>query len=231
MKFEPTDYLQNLNLDFEATCNNDYSDDYVSPVIDQQQLQQDLDLFSRAANDFFSLDVFGDSIVPIKPEQNAQYHQQQQPFSSLQPPHQSPVEQYPQHASFVKPQAQTSPHVQPGQPTSFLSIPSSYSTASTPLAGDYLAAATQASILDKKKRNTAASARFRIKKKLKEQELQSKSKELEEKVERLQQRLKKLEVENRCLKTIIFKQNEEKNSELVDSIKKRITTEYELTAL
>ena len=51
-----------------------------------------------------------------------------------------------------------------------------------------------------KERNTAASARFRIKKKMKEQEMERRAKELEERVVNLEKKLKAAELENRCLK-------------------------------
>ncbi|EEB09537.1 transcription factor Zip1 [Schizosaccharomyces japonicus yFS275] len=56
---------------------------------------------------------------------------------------------------------------------------------------------------DKRRRNTAASARFRIKKKLKEQQLERSVKELSEKVVALQARLRELEMENNWLKSLI----------------------------
>ena len=273
MKFEPTDYLLSLNIDFDSNINNDYFDDEVSPMIDNQQLQQDLDLFSQAANDFYSLDVLGDTTIPTKqqqPPQQQQQHQQQpqQPQQQLynsssttttivSPQFQTPIDysqfqpQYEQNPQYAKPSTTHTPapvynnnnnnnNNSSIYGTNLIAAATSYSTVSTPAQAQaqapgststLVSLAEQASLLDKKKRNTAASARFRIKKKLKEQELHTKTKELEEKVERLQQKLRKMEVENKCLKTIIFKQNESKNSQLVESIKKRISEEYDLTGL
>ena len=268
MKFEPTDYLLSLNIDFDSNINNDYFDDEVSPMIDNQQLQQDLDLFSQAANDFYSLDVLGDTTIPTKQQQQhqQQQHQQQQQqqlYNSsstttiVSPQFQTPIDysqfqpQYEQNPQYAKPSTTHTPAPAPVYNNNNNNISSiygnnliaaatSYSTVSTPAqahaqapgsTSTLVSLAEQASLLDKKKRNTAASARFRIKKKLKEQELHTKTKELEEKVERLQQKLRKMEVENKCLKTIIFKQNESKNSQLVESIKKRISEEYDLTGL
>lgn len=75
---------------------------------------------------------------------------------------------------------------------------------------------------DKRKRNTAALARFRIKKKMKEQEMERRSKELEEKVAALEKKLKQLEMENKCLKTMITQRNDKKNDDLLDEIKRRL---------
>ncbi|CUM64172.1 uncharacterized protein PRCAT00001765001 [Priceomyces carsonii] len=74
---------------------------------------------------------------------------------------------------------------------------------------------------DKRKRNTAASARFRIKKKMKEQQMEQRAKELEEKVAALDKKLKTLEMENKCLKNLVLQKNEKKSTDLLDSIKKR----------
>ena len=67
MNFEPIDYLLTLNLDFSNTVPSTE----VSPQIDQQEL----DLFTQAANDdFFSLDVFGNGdIVPIKQQESVKH--------------------------------------------------------------------------------------------------------------------------------------------------------------
>ncbi|EDK46877.1 predicted protein [Lodderomyces elongisporus NRRL YB-4239] len=231
-------------------------------MIDNQQLQQDLDLFSQAANDFYSLDVLGDTTIPTKqqqpPQQPPQPQQpQQQLYNSsstttttiVSPQFQTPIDysqfqpQYEQNPQYAKPSTTHTPAPVYNNNNSssiygnnLIAAATSYSTVSTPAqapgsTSTLVSLAEQASLLDKKKRNTAASARFRIKKKLKEQELHTKTKELEEKVERLQQKLRKMEVENKCLKTIIFKQNESKNSQLVESIKKRISEEYDLTGL
>ncbi|KAJ2617979.1 hypothetical protein H4S08_000059 [Coemansia sp. RSA 1365] len=56
---------------------------------------------------------------------------------------------------------------------------------------------------DKRRRNTAASARFRIKKKLKEQALERTAREMSEKAETLEKRVQELEVETRWLKSLI----------------------------
>ena len=73
----------------------------------------------------------------------------------------------------------------------------------------------------KRKRNTAASARFRIKKKMKEQQMIQQSKDLQEKVQALEKKLKTVEMENKCLKSLIAQQNEKRNSDWLEQIKKR----------
>ncbi|KAL2261871.1 hypothetical protein VTK26DRAFT_3134 [Humicola hyalothermophila] len=56
---------------------------------------------------------------------------------------------------------------------------------------------------DKRKRNTAASARFRIKKKQREQALERSAKEMAEKVTLLEGRISALETENKWLKSLV----------------------------
>ena len=56
---------------------------------------------------------------------------------------------------------------------------------------------------DKRKRNTAASARFRIKKKQREQALEKSAKEMTDKVTMLEGRISALETENKWLKSLV----------------------------
>jgi hypothetical protein len=56
---------------------------------------------------------------------------------------------------------------------------------------------------DKRRRNTAASARFRIKKKQREQALEKSAKEMTEKVTMLESRISALETENKWLKSLV----------------------------
>ncbi|KAI5852507.1 regulatory protein cys-3 [Morchella snyderi] len=60
---------------------------------------------------------------------------------------------------------------------------------------------------DKRRRNTAASARFRVKKKQREQALERTAKEMTDKCSLLEQRINRLELENRWLKGLIVEKN------------------------
>ncbi|KAJ2445087.1 hypothetical protein GGF42_006111 [Coemansia sp. RSA 2424] len=62
----------------------------------------------------------------------------------------------------------------------------------------------QAASDDKRRRNTAASARFRVKKKLKEQALERTAREMTVKAEALERRVQELEMETRWLKSLII---------------------------
>jgi len=63
---------------------------------------------------------------------------------------------------------------------------------------------------DKRRRNTAASARFRVKKKQREQALERSAKEMSDKVSALEGRISQLETENKWLKNLITEKNESK---------------------
>lgn len=175
MNFQPTDYLQDLNLDFDT----------VSPNMETPR--SDLDLFSQA--DFFDLDVL--SQKPVKQEKDVSLDFLNLPLPYGQDNGQSPATSSPDENTFKKPES-----------------PFSIGSGS-------------GAVEDKRKRNTAASARFRIKKKMKEQEMEKKSKELQDRLQSLEKKLKTLEMENKCLKNLILQQNEQKNTHLLESIKKR----------
>ena len=64
---------------------------------------------------------------------------------------------------------------------------------------------------DKRRRNTAASARFRIKKKQREQALEKTAKDMTDKVSALEARISQLEMENKWLKGLITEKNEAKD--------------------
>ncbi|RCK65300.1 Transcription factor zip1 [Candida viswanathii] len=194
------DYLQNLNIDFGNT------DSTISPQIDQHEL----DLFTQAAtNDFFSLDVFGNDHIPIKPKQQQQHNHKEEPVQLKQEPIDNQHFTEFQFTNITPPQQQDQFTIPPQQQQPQPQPPVVNKTA--------VVAAQE----DKRKRNTAASARFRIKKKLKEQELIQRSKELEEKVSVLEKKLKSIEMENKILKSILLKEQEKKNDDLLETIKKR----------
>lgn len=61
---------------------------------------------------------------------------------------------------------------------------------------------------DKRRRNTAASARFRVKKKQREQALEKSAKEMMDKVSNLESKVSQLETENKWLKNLLVDKNE-----------------------
>ncbi|KAF2013807.1 bZIP transcription factor-like protein [Aaosphaeria arxii CBS 175.79] len=77
---------------------------------------------------------------------------------------------------------------------------------------------------DKRRRNTAASARFRVKKKQREQALEKTAKEMSDRVSVLETRIQQLETENTWLKGLITEKNNGKASskEVSAMLKKHI---------
>lgn len=65
---------------------------------------------------------------------------------------------------------------------------------------------------DKRRRNTAASARFRIKKKAREQALEKREKELNDEVTQLKNRITHLETENKWLRGLVMEKTGAKES-------------------
>ncbi|KAK1971407.1 basic region leucine zipper [Colletotrichum sublineola] len=82
---------------------------------------------------------------------------------------------------------------------------------------------------DKRRRNTAASARFRIKKKQREQALEKSAKEMADKVSTLEQRINLLETENRWLKNLVMEKNEG-NEDIASLLKEFQNKESKSTA-
>ena len=76
---------------------------------------------------------------------------------------------------------------------------------------------------DKRRRNTAASARFRVKKKQREQALERSAKEMSDKVAALEGRINQLETENKWLKNLITEKNENKDD--IATLWKKYNTE------
>ena len=82
--------------------------------------------------------------------------------------------------------------------------------ATSPTAENYEDASRLAAEEDKRRRNTAASARFRVKKKQREQALERSAKEMSDKVAALEGKINQLETENKWLKNLITEKNESK---------------------
>lgn len=79
--------------------------------------------------------------------------------------------------------------------------------------------------VDKKRRNTAASARFRIKKKLKEKQMEDKINELEGVINNFEGKIHQLETENKVLKSLIIEKGSERSDQELKSLKQRILHE------
>lgn len=76
--------------------------------------------------------------------------------------------------------------------------------------------------LDKRRRNTAASARFRIKKKLKEKQMEDKINNLQELIKNFENKIQTLELENKLLKNLIMDKGSEKSDQEFKMFKESI---------
>ncbi|ODQ82664.1 hypothetical protein BABINDRAFT_159197 [Babjeviella inositovora NRRL Y-12698] len=196
MSYQSIDYLANLNLEF--------ADSFGSP--NPVTGQTDLALFTDA--NFFDFEVSSDGFE------------------------QKPVFASPTGASAAETQFIQQQQVTMNLEKELLNL-SSYQPVSVKLEEEYdsfpqgmlppaaVTTEVHASETDKRRRNTAASARFRVKKKIREQEIEKQSQALAEKVRFLELRVKTLEMENKCLKSLIVEKNEKKNNQLVEDIKRR----------
>lgn len=81
---------------------------------------------------------------------------------------------------------------------------------SLPSAADLEETSRMAAEEDKRRRNTAASARFRIKKKQREQALEKATKDMTDKLQALEGKVQQLEMENKWLKGLITDKNDGK---------------------
>jgi len=127
------------------------------------------------------------------------------------------------HTNVLPTPIQTQPHYYPGTSTgaspSALEPPTPTTAtntaqkrkASSPLNTDSLEEDSRAvAEEDKRRRNTAASARFRVKKKQREQALEKSAKEMSDKVAALEGRINQLETENKWLKNLVTEKTETK---------------------
>ena len=80
---------------------------------------------------------------------------------------------------------------------------------------------------DKRRRNTAASARFRIKKKQREQTLEKTVKEVTDKNSQLEAKMNELELENKWLKKLITEKNDNQSKEEIAAAYKKFRKESE----
>mmetsp|Transcript_6096 Transcript_6096/g.6023 ORF Transcript_6096/g.6023 Transcript_6096/m.6023 type:complete len:336 (+) Transcript_6096:1749-2756(+) len=75
--------------------------------------------------------------------------------------------------------------------------------------------------LDKRRRNTAASARFRIKKKMKEKQMEDRIQSLNEMIKTFESKTQQLEMENKLLKNLIIEKGSQKSEYELRMLKER----------
>lgn len=112
----------------------------------------------------------------------------------------------PNHGSVYGTPAATSPNQFPQHASQAATPKAPTPNANRPL--NMEEASRQAAEEDKRRRNTAASARFRVKKKQREQALEKSAKEMSDKVSALESKVSQLETENKWLKNLLVDKNE-----------------------
>ncbi|EHY60773.1 hypothetical protein HRR83_000540 [Exophiala dermatitidis] len=215
-----SEYLNNLN-----TLASPYDQEHFSP--DEIELNQDLAMFTNT--DFTHFDMpplpedgsFNFDVHDSKNNPNVKYEDLlsgPEPVQAYPPPSMetSGVESATYYSTYNTP---IQPAPAPGvvniehraSPTASISGPSQSSRRKTEPTDPSTLSAEERSRLaaeeDKRRRNTAASARFRVKKKQREQALERTVKEVQEKNAKLEARLSQLEMENKWLKDLITEKN------------------------
>lgn len=188
--FPQTSYIDTLN---QAT-------DPVSFVTDQE-LERELDFFANAQ---FTFDP-----VLLTPQAQPHLNNNNEAFQFLWDcnNHEKPVVEEQQQPSSAPPAAEKQeepPTQQEQQQQPATTAKRRRNQQTTKLSKD-----------EKRRRNTAASARFRIKKKMREQALQRTAYEMTEKSKRLEAHIKELEKEIKWLKALVVEKNEARLAQLI----------------
>ena len=211
-----------LNLDQELALftNTDFTDfDTLGPLPDDG-LNFHLGTSNKSsANDIKYEDLLAGSASAPASAQTASHSYYQNYPPAIQPA--PPSSTIPQGANYTSP-VSSSPISQdsPSQPAGLKRKADALTSASprqvSPEQQSRLAAEE-----DKRRRNTAASARFRVKKKQREQALERTVKEVNDKNTALEARINQLEIENQWLKNLITERNgKQTNEEIAEAYQK-----------
>ncbi|TQV94163.1 hypothetical protein V2A60_002781 [Cordyceps javanica] len=187
-------------FDFETGQNTDFQAQPVKEVAHSTPSSDDVSAAPSVMGDMPNLDFIPNEFAyefnnTYAPQMNT-FAEANHNFPPLQPnhgaaqlPHQNP--QY--HAAAARP-AEVKHKAEPIAPQA--------------QAMHFEEASRVAAEEDKRRRNTAASARFRIKKKQREQALEKSAKEMQSKVTDLENKVAQLETENKWLKNLLVEKNE-----------------------
>lgn len=74
---------------------------------------------------------------------------------------------------------------------------------------------------DKRKRNTEASARFRVKRKMREKEMENRMKQLDDLIKNFEVKISELEMENRLLKNLIIEKGDQRSTQELKMLKEK----------
>jgi hypothetical protein len=189
-------YISNLN-------QIGYEDDHFAQPADPSIIKNNLAMFTNT-------DFIEHSIASLSEDSEGGYNfDLGTPYPSpanMNSTYNSPILPGPPASGFqVDHFPQVSPHCSPDAYGNSLKRNAEGDTSPAMSADEAL---RQAADEDKRRRNTAASARFRVKKKQREQTLEKTVKEAQDKKSKLEARVAQLEMENTWLKSLITEKND-----------------------
>lgn len=216
----------NLDNDLSLFTNTEFFDFDLNipsfePVEESKQhvkQNSDMDFLNMLGDGFGNVNNVNDYAPQMNSVNNSSMPVQNAQYQSM-PQQQAPNRVPNAHASVNQPSTSSPASTSPSQPSISDASPASTTspTASAPApkrkntqktpAMSVEEAARVAAEEDKRRRNTAASARFRVKKKMREQTLEKTVKETSEKNAALEARVTALELENQWLKNLITEKN------------------------
>jgi Basic region leucine zipper len=209
------DFLPNddLNLDQELALftNTDFTDfDNLVPLPDDG-LNFDLGTNNKTSNDLKYEDLLASATSPSTNAQpaNASYYQNYPPAIQPAPPSST----YPQGTNYTSPVASSPISQEPSSQPAALKRKADTLTNTSPEQSPPDHQSRLAAEEDKRRRNTAASARFRVKKKQREQALERTVKEVNDRNTALEAKINQLEIENKWLKNLITEKNGKQTKE------------------
>ncbi len=211
MSFTNEDYIQNLNQEpmFSET-----------PAMVPSNLDAELSIFSNS--NFFDFDMGSGPQLQKKSDMDLSPLFDTQNVASpagIQSNNNLDLVAELSQIDFAVPQTQTLNYTIPSPHPTVLPVPRGAAATSKKrsFSPDFVSSEE-----DKKKRNTAASARFRVKKKMREQQMERATKELKEKVDSLKTQILKLEMENKWLRTMVIEKNEARDRDEFSKLKQKI---------
>lgn len=202
--FLPTDDL-NLDQELALFTNADFTDFENLGSLPENGLDFGLGDHKSSENDIKYEDLLASAASPPTNVQspNASYHTNFPP--AIQPA--PPVSTYSPRASFSSPVGSSPISPESASQAAGVKRKADAITGTSPQQLPSDEQSRLAAEEDKRRRNTAASARFRVKKKQREQALERSVKEVTDKTTALEAKISQLEMENKWLKNLITEKN------------------------
>lgn len=202
-----------LSLDQELSLftNTDFTDFTDFEALPNHGLDFGLGANKSSGHDFKYEDLLAGATSPstnVQPSNTSHYANLPHP---IQPA--PPVSAFPRSASFSSPVASSPISPEPSSQKVGVKRKADAITSASPQQLPSDEQSRLAAEEDKRRRNTAASARFRVKKKQREQALERTVKEVTDKNTALEAKISQLEMENQWLKNLITEKNGKQTKE------------------